>query len=40
MNNGMTDEVELNAQSGLGLWPKDRTILERRVTEFHPLGES
>jgi len=38
MNNSMTDEVELKAQSGLGLLPKDRTILGRWVTEFRPLG--
>ena len=32
------DEVELNTQSGLGLLPKDRTILERAMMEFHPFG--
>jgi hypothetical protein len=34
----MTDEAELKTQSGLGLLPKDRTILGRWVTEFRPLG--
>ena len=34
----MTDEVELNTQSGLELLPKDRTILERAMMEFHPFG--
>jgi len=38
MNNSMTDEVELKTQSGLGLLPKDRTILEREVMEFRPFG--
>ena len=34
----MTDEVDLKAQSGLELLPKDRTILERAVMEFRPFG--
>jgi len=38
MNSSMTDEVELKTQSGLGLLPKDRTILEREVMEFRPFG--
>lgn len=38
MNRTMTDEVELKMQSGLGLLPKDRTILEREVMEFRPFG--
>ncbi len=38
MNSSMTDEVELKTQSGLGLLPKNRTILEREVMEFRPYG--
>ncbi|HEV8329390.1 MAG TPA: ATP-binding protein [Nitrospiraceae bacterium] len=38
MSSSMTDEVELKTQSGLGLLPKDRTILERAVMEFRPFG--
>ena len=38
MNSSVTDEVELKTQSDLELLPKDRTILEHRVTEFRPLG--
>lgn len=38
MNSSTTDEVELKTQSGLGLLPKDRTILEREVMEFRPFG--
>ena len=38
MNNSMTEEVEFKTQSGLGLLPKDRTILGRWITEFRPLG--
>jgi len=38
MNSSMTDEVELKTQSGLGLLPKNRTILEREVMEFRPFG--
>jgi signal transduction histidine kinase len=38
MNRSMTDEIELKTQSGLGLLPKDRTILEREVMEFRPFG--
>ena len=38
MNSSMTDELELKTQSGHGLLPKDRTILEREVMEFRPFG--
>ena len=38
MNSSVTDEVELKTQSGLGLLPKDRIILEREVMEFRPFG--
>lgn len=38
MNSSMTDEIELKTQSGHGLLPKDRTILEREVMEFRPFG--
>jgi len=38
MNSSMTDGVELKMQSGLGLLPKDCTILEREVMEFRPFG--
>jgi hypothetical protein len=38
MNSSTTDEVELKTQSGLGLLPKDRMILEREVMEFRPFG--
>ena len=34
----MTDEVDLKKQSGLGLLPKDRPILEREVMDFRPFG--
>ncbi|MGH7148132.1 MAG: sensor histidine kinase, partial [Nitrospiraceae bacterium] len=34
----MTDELELKTQSGHGLLPRDRTILEREVMEFRPFG--
>jgi signal transduction histidine kinase len=38
MNSSTTDEAELKTQSGLGLLPKDRMILEREVMEFRPFG--
>ncbi len=38
MGSSMIDEVELKTQSGLELFPKDRTILERAVMEFRPYG--
>ena len=38
MNNSMTEAGEIKTQSGLGFLPKDRTILERWITEFRPLG--
>ena len=38
MNNSMMDEVEHKTQSGLGLLPKDRTILEREIMAFRPFG--
>jgi hypothetical protein len=38
MNSSMTDGVELKTQSGHGFFPKDRTILERKVMEFRPFG--
>ena len=34
----MTDETDLTMQSGRGLLPKDRTILEREVMKFRPFG--
>ncbi len=38
MNSSIVDGGELKTQSGLGLLPKDRTILEREVMEFCPFG--
>ena len=34
----MTDETDLMMQSGHGLLPKDRTILEQEVMKFRPFG--
>jgi signal transduction histidine kinase len=34
----MTDETDLTMQSGRGLMPKDRMILEREVMTFRPFG--
>lgn len=36
--NSLMDGLELKTLSGLGLLPKDRTILEREVMEFRPFG--
>src|SRR6476646_5124455 len=34
----MTDETDITMQSGHGLLPKDRTILEQEVMKFRPFG--
>ena len=38
MNNSTPEDVEFKTQSGLGFLPKDRTILERWITEYRALG--
>ena len=38
MNSSMTDQLEIKTQPSHGFWPKDRTILERKVMEFRPFG--
>jgi len=38
MIRGMMEDAVSFPHEGIQLLPKDRTILERRVTEFRPLG--